>query len=120
MRIVRPLVSAPLVPALLVVFQLDLLLFEVLELALHVVDELPVLGEPVLYFIQLLFVNDNVIHDNGLDVAIVLLHYIFIFEFFFDLVHALHVGVHDLAALGALAVGVQILPLEVVELQIEV
>jgi len=83
-------------------------------------DKFLVVGVPNYNIIDILRIHHDIIEDDGLDVAVVLLHDVLVQELLLYFINALHVSVHYLNVLGTVAVGDGLAPLHAVELQVEV
>jgi len=95
-------------------------LLEVLQPLFVIGDELLVIEESILDFLQLIRICPQLLVKNGLDVLVILLHYVFVVELLLYLLDALHVCVDDLAVLVAIAEWYVVAPAYLMELEEEI
>ena len=78
-------------------------LLELLEFLVHGINEDLILSVPISDFVKFFLVEQSVGKQYWLDTLVIFLHDVLVFQLLFDLVDALHVGVHYLGMLFAVA-----------------
>lgn len=105
---------------LFLILRLLLNLAEVLQLLLIVLYKLIIIAIPLSDFLNLIWVNLHMIQYYWLDIIVIFLHDIFVQQFFFYLVQALHIGIDNFTHLIGITERHDVGPPHTVEFKIEI